>query len=153
MKQKTEEALQSRIVKNFTNKYCLKHHKPRYVIFSVRNEGSNISVKVIKGICYEVLKNLTNPNRIKSLVSKLIDHLTGNSIGGAIARSLGVLSGVSDLIVLLENKTLFIELKNGSSGRQSKSQKEFQARVESLGFKYHLCRTEEEFLQIIETYV
>jgi len=36
-----EEAIQAEIVRYFTNNYCLKHHRPRSLIFSVPNEGKS----------------------------------------------------------------------------------------------------------------
>jgi len=62
---------------------------------------------------------------------------------------MGVRSGVSDLIVLLKEKVLFIELKN-EVGKQRESQKDFEAVVQKLGFDYYLIRTLEEFKTIIE---
>jgi len=54
--------------------------------------------------------------------------------------SSGLLSGVSDLIVLLPNKALFLEVKT-KTGRQQDTQKVFQKNVEALGFEYHLVRS------------
>lgn len=62
-------------------------------------------------------------------------HLT--TIQSRIAVAEGLLHGVSDLIVLTPNKITFAEIKNpNGKGRQSKNQKEFQEKVESLGFEY-----------------
>ena len=61
----------------------------------------------------------------------------------------GLLSGVSDLIVILHDKILFIEVKN-ATGKQSPTQIKFQYQVENLGFSYHLVRTLKEFREIIE---
>lgn len=61
----------------------------------------------------------------------------------------GLLSGVSDLIVVLQGKVIFIELKN-AKGKQSDKQKIFQKQVENLGHEYWLIRTFEEFKKIIE---
>lgn len=36
---KTESAIQQSIVKFYRNNYCLKHHSPRFLCFSVPNEG------------------------------------------------------------------------------------------------------------------
>lgn len=66
-------------------------------------------------------------------------------------KAIGLKHGVSDLIVLLENKTIFVEIKT-TTGRQSPHQKDFQAHVESLGFPYHLCRSLEDFKEVIKTY-
>tara|TARA_R110002012_G_scaffold264832_1_gene448221 strand:- start:35 stop:343 length:309 start_codon:yes stop_codon:yes gene_type:complete len=60
----------------------------------------------------------------------------------------GLLSGVSDLIVVLEGKVLFVEVKN-SIGKQSPKQKLFQSQIENLGFQYHLVRTLDEFKKVI----
>jgi len=60
----------------------------------------------------------------------------------------GLLKGVSDLIVIIPGKVLFIELKT-ETGTQSAVQKDFQNRIELLGFKYHLARSLKEFQNII----
>lgn len=56
----------------------------------------------------------------------------------------GQMAGVSDLIILLPSRCIFVELKNGKAGKQSDSQKEFQKQVESLGFEYLLWRKIED---------
>lgn len=63
--------------------------------------------------------------------------------------STGLLSGVSDLIVMLPEKVLFVEVKD-ENGRQSKKQFDFQERAESLGFEYFLVRSLEDFQKIIQ---
>ena len=60
----------------------------------------------------------------------------------------GLLSGVSDLIVILDDRVLFVEVKN-EKGKQSEKQIKFESQVNNLGFKYHLIRTLEEFKRII----
>jgi len=60
----------------------------------------------------------------------------------------GMMSGVSDLIVLQENRVIFIECKT-DIGKQSEKQKEFQFSVENLGFEYYLVRSLDEFKQVI----
>jgi hypothetical protein len=60
-------------------------------------------------------------------------------------KNTGVLSGVSDMILILPNKQLiFMELKT-EKGKQSEKQIEFQQRVELLGFEYWLIRSLEDF--------
>jgi hypothetical protein len=104
-----EHKIQTEIVSYFHNNFCLKHHSPRLVIFSVPNE------------------------------------LAGNNkLAAGRAKTTGLKAGVSDLIVLLPNEARFYEVKN-EIGRQSEKQKEFQATVEALGFKYYLVRNLEEF--------
>ena len=67
-------------------------------------------------------------------------------------KSTGLKAGVSDLIVLLPEKVLFIEVKT-ETGTQSEKQLEFQSLVESLGFEYILVRSLSDFqnkIKVIE---
>tara|TARA_R110000787_G_scaffold127868_1_gene239508 strand:- start:28 stop:375 length:348 start_codon:yes stop_codon:yes gene_type:complete len=61
----------------------------------------------------------------------------------------GLLSGVSDLIVVMKGKVLFVEVKN-ATGKQSVKQKVFQSTVTKLGFQYYLVRDLETFQSIIK---
>jgi len=56
----------------------------------------------------------------------------------------GLLPGASDLIVCLPSKMLWVEIKT-PIGTQSIHQKQFQQRVEELGYDYCLIRSLEEF--------
>ena len=58
-------------------------------------------------------------------------------------------SGVSDLIVLMPNRAMFIELKN-EKGIQSESQKDFEQSVSALGFEYYLIRSLDQFIDLIK---
>lgn len=60
----------------------------------------------------------------------------------------GLLRGVSDLIVIIPNKILFIELKT-EKGVQSIVQKEFEERIIKLGFNYYLVRSLSDFILAI----
>lgn len=40
--EKTEAKIQQEMVQWFRNNYCLKHHNPRHLIFSVPNESQNV---------------------------------------------------------------------------------------------------------------
>jgi len=61
----------------------------------------------------------------------------------------GLLKGVSDLIVILPNKVLFIELKT-EIGIQSQVQKDFEERIAKLGQEYFLIRSLEQFKALID---
>lgn len=65
-------------------------------------------------------------------------------------RNITVLKGVSDLVVVLPQKVIFVELKT-AKGVQSKYQKIFQNRVEKLGHEYYIVRSLEEFKLCIST--
>jgi hypothetical protein len=77
------------------------------------------------------------------------NELLGSSKGAArkmaIFKSLGLRSGVSDLVVILPSRIIFMEVKT-PTGRQSDSQKTFQGIVESLGHKYTLVRSVDDAL-------
>lgn len=62
----------------------------------------------------------------------------------------GVLKGVSDLIIVLPQKVIFVELK-AEKGYQRPEQKAFQSKIENLQQSYFLCRTLEDFQNIIRT--
>lgn len=61
----------------------------------------------------------------------------------------GVMAGVSDLILVLPKRIVFVELKNGKAGKQSEHQKLFQKTVEELGFEYQLWRDTEDCSRFI----
>ena len=44
----TEDYIQSQIVLDFNNKYCLKHHNPRLMIYAVPNGGSRNVIEAKK---------------------------------------------------------------------------------------------------------
>lgn len=59
-----------------------------------------------------------------------------------IAKREGLLSGVSDLIIVLKNRVVFVEIKNpNSTGRQSESQRIFEEEVEARGHEYLIWQT------------
>ena len=70
----------------------------------------------------------------------------------------GVVSGVSDLILLKSNHdfgALLIEMKTTARGsRQSDNQKEWEAMITSLGeYKYVVCRTLDDFMREVRCYL
>ncbi len=44
----TEDKIQQEIVTWFTNNYCLKHHNPRSIIFSIPNGGFRNKIEAMK---------------------------------------------------------------------------------------------------------
>lgn len=61
----------------------------------------------------------------------------------------GLLAGVSDLIIILPNKIVFVEMKD-ATGKQSPGQIEFEQTVTNLGFEYYLIRSVDEFKLTID---
>lgn len=63
---------------------------------------------------------------------------------------MGLLSGVSDLCVMLpEGKTLWVEVKT-PTGRQSETQKAFQKRAGELGHSYCIWRSIDDARRFVE---
>ena len=66
-----------------------------------------------------------------------------------IAISTGLVSGVADLNFIHNGTFHAIELKT-EKGRQSKSQLEWQKKVEQQGAKYHVIRSFEQFKEFVD---
>lgn len=72
-----------------------------------------------------------------------------------ILKATGVVAGVADLILLVPSfkyASLCIEMKT-PKGTQSESQKEWQKVATDLGNQYVLCRSFDEFKEVIEEYL
>ena len=137
MRKRNENHLQADIVRWFNNTYCLKHHNPRYFIFAVQNEMA----MQVGGALKSVL-----PKAVHSTIDKTIRIVLSKAV------TFGFKKGVSDLIVLLPNNTLFIELKT-DIGQQRVEQKEFQEIVTNLNYSYYIARNLEDFKKIINKYI
>lgn len=64
----------------------------------------------------------------------------------------GVLKGAPDLTVVLAGVVFFVEMKT-PKGRMRPEQVEFQRRCAELGVGYHVCRSIEEFREIVWSYL
>lgn len=64
-------------------------------------------------------------------------------------KATGMLSGVSDLVIVRLEEVIFMEVKS-EIGRQTPDQKQFQIDIERLGFKYYLVRTLNEAIRILD---
>ena len=129
MRTQTEEKLQQDCMLFFTNTYGLKHHNPRLLFYSVANEiGASVAYSIGKGkVVTDALSRTMNKFKLT-----------------------GFKKGVADVHLCFPNgKLVYIEFKT-ATGRQSAEQKEFQQQVESLGFKYYIVRSLEEFKEIVE---
>lgn len=74
---------------------------------------------------------------------------------GAKLKEEGVLAGVADLILLKSNRqygALLIETKT-KKGTQSDSQKEWESKIVKDGYKYVVCRSLEEFIEVVNSYL
>lgn len=78
-----------------------------------------------------------------------------DAVTGAKLKEEGALAGVADLILLKSNRfygALLIEMKT-KTGRQSDSQKEWQHKITSDGYKYVVVRSLEDFQREIKDYL
>lgn len=74
-----------------------------------------------------------------------------NKIAGAQLKAQGMVAGVADMSYLLPNgKVAYIEFKT-EIGKQSANQLDFQAVCMALQIPYFICRSLEEFKEIICT--
>jgi hypothetical protein len=84
----------------------------------------------------------------KGLIFSVPNGGSRNIIEAKKLKNTGLMAGVADLIVLLPNKTLFIEVKI-EKGVQSDLQKQFEQKVKVLGFDYFIVRCLVDFQNII----
>ena len=92
-------------------------------------------------------------------IARLLHHSPNggkrNAKEAARFKAMGVRAGFPDLILLLPNSQyhfLAIELKT-DKGRQSDYQKEYQQLIESVGGKYVVVRSLDEFIKVVEEYL
>lgn len=147
MKEKSESRIQSECFLWLWNGYP----NTRMTFFAVRNEGAKISYrKLLKSLSQALIfLGSGNLKGLKEILESTIrDVKVGNRIGGALEKSMGVVSGVSDTVWAWKGKTYFIEFKTGK-GRQSDEQKKFQLEMERQGFEYAIIRSLDEFKDFI----
>ena len=101
-------------------------------------------------------------HRVKFGNGRLSDYLihipnggSRNIIEAAKFKQMGVRAGFPDLLMLIPNKYypfMGIELKT-KTGRQSDHQKAYQKEFDSIGAKYVVCRSLEEFIEVVNGYL
>lgn len=102
----------------------------------------------IQSQCFQWFWNtycLKNKNP-RGIMFSVPNELAGsNKLSMIQAKSMGLISGVSDTIILLPNgKIIFCEFKD-EKGRQSDKQKEFEEILTKLKHEYILVRSLEQF--------
>lgn len=66
-----------------------------------------------------------------------------------IAKAMGLRSGVSDMVIVLHGRVIFLEIKK-SGGYQTQNQKDFEEKVSSLEHIYRVARSWEDVVLILE---
>ena len=78
-------------------------------------------------------------------------------VEAGILKAEGLLAGVSDLLLLYPGRGyhgLCIEMKTTDrNSRQRDNQKEFQKAVSDAGYLYKICRTFEDFTELVDWYL
>lgn len=77
-----------------------------------------------------------------------VDNNSYNATIGARKKALGVVQGVSDLILVLNGNVVFIEMKI-PGGLQKPEQKDFETKVVSRNHLYIIIYTVEQFKEFI----
>lgn len=75
------------------------------------------------------------------------DNNSVNRITGARKKALGVVSGVSDFLLLYQGEMHCIELKS-DIGKQTPNQLKFQKAIEKQKGKYYIVRSVNEFKEL-----
>lgn len=98
------------------------------------------------------LTSSRNPNKNRCLLFSVPNGGSRNVLEAIRLKNTGVLSGVSDLVMVLPQKVVFVEMK-ASGGRLSDSQKDFAKRVNDLGFVFEVCYSLEEFQEMTKRHI
>ena len=79
-------------------------------------------------------------------------NLKGRSAGMIMAKMKeeGFRTGFPDIMVLLPGRVVFIEMKRVSKSRVSDEQKEWNAKLRTLGFDAYICKGFEAAASVIE---
>jgi predicted Holliday junction resolvase-like endonuclease len=103
----------------------------------MNHEESLIQGQIVKELRHRGVLVMSFPNEfIKD----------ARTMGTAI--TLGLLPGVSDLLVVLPGKLIFMEVKT-ATGVQSDKQKTFEKKVTELGYLYTVVRSLDEALKVV----
>lgn len=110
-----------------------------------------MSENILQAKIYQWFNNnyCLNHHEPRCLIFAVPNGGTRNIREAMTFKSTGTLAGVSDLIIVMDKKVIFVEVKYGK-GKQSEGQKDFQKRVEALGFEYWLVYSFEDFQKKIK---
>lgn len=101
----------------------------------------------IQAKCFQWHWN-TYPNERQTLFH--VQNKARNKVEGSKFKAMGVVRGVSDFVLLLRKEVVFIEMKTGSEDSDQKAKQiSFQLKVEARGHRYFICRSFDEFKELI----
>lgn len=108
----------------------------------------------IQASCVEWLWN-THPETRGSFIHIPNEGNRNSKMDGAMRKALGLVAGAPDTFLFIPRHGkhgLAVEFKT-ETGIQSDAQKAFQARLEQNGYRYEICRSLEQFKEIINSYL
>lgn len=73
-----------------------------------------------------------------------------SKIEASIMQGEGVLAGVPDLQIIMHDYSFFVEMK-AEKGKLTDNQKLIHGLLSILGFKVHVCRSLDEFMEIVNS--
>jgi hypothetical protein len=99
----------------------------------------------------KIQKNIVDAVRLvypfpKALIFSVPNGGFRYKLTALVLKATGLMPGVSDLILLFKGRVYFAEVKT-SDGTQSDNQKEFQRKVEAMGFTYFIVRSANDMLE------
>ena len=92
----------------------------------------------------------------KGLIYAIPNGGQRNVIVASKLKAEGVLSGVPDLHIPIAKKGyngLYVELKNGKSGKVSDNQLTIMEKLQSEGYRCEVCRSFDEFRNVVNDYM
>lgn len=122
------------------------HPETRGLFMSVRNEDDGVSVSKVKGLLLDIINRPLLA--VKLAKGFLEDIKRSKAMRGGIINAMGRISGASDTLFFWQGKVYCIEFKD-AKGRQSPSQKAWEATISKAGFNYFLIRDLCSFQELI----
>ena len=131
------------------NRKMKKLEPNRQLTYGVEDKPTHKSEQQIQG---EIVSWYWNESGLERGLLFSVFNNAIDEVKGGIQKSLGRVSGVSDLIWLSIWGPLFIELKD-HKGTQGKDQVEWELRISLYNYKYVVCRSLEQFKFILRCWI
>ncbi len=112
--------------------------------------------KIKKILCFAVINDASFSGQIRKILIGSLGKVKGLQKASMIIskivnrnKKIGLMPGVSDLVLVLPGKTVFIELKT-VKGKMSEEQKVFMSRITKLDHSGYICRSLDDFIEVLE---
>lgn len=119
--------------------HCTKNNQKK-----VNRPEQAIQQAIVKYFAYQYPK-------LKGLLCANLNN-SKDKVTGGINKSMGVVSGRSDMVLYYNNTAYHIEIKE-PKGKQSTIQKEWQKTIEDHGFCYYICYSLNDFILLMKAVV